>query len=568
MISAFLFLYLNKICLLRSSTYLFLIAVAVSFCGCSSKSKKASSDYTDLQWGKFLYYYEKTDSAFMMFSRAVNSATDSMEKGEAYNYMGVMQRGAGDLYGAQESLTAALKALDVKNKKHSNLIAALYNTLGNTSLDLKKYNEAFVFYDTALSFTRAKDTILEIMNGKATALQKMRNYDEAIAIYDSILYLQPANKALIARAMSNRARTKWLKDSSYPALQEYRSALKIRVDSQYNVGLNASYAHLSDYYSRIQPDSALFYAQKMHEKAKEIKSPDDILEAVDKLIRLNPSSALKEHWYEEFKKLSDSIQMARGTAKSQFALIRYDVQKSKADNLTLQQHITRQRLLIVGVAALAIIVIAVLSLWYGRRRRRLKLESENAIRESKLKTSQKVHDVVANGLYTIMNELEHGDAINKEPLLNKIEGLYERSRNISYEDLPGNSADYDKQIHQLLNSFANEHTSVFVVGNQQTFWNNVTPFQRQELQLVLNEMMINMQKHSHAKNVVIHFKQENGNSFINYKDDGIGFPPGLKFGNGLNNTVSRIRSLNGQINFEKNSGQGVSIAISFPLELL
>ena len=546
------------------------MAISISFCGCSNESKKVSSAYTDLQWGEYLQYYKKTDSAFLMFSRAANSSTDSIEKGKAYNYMGAMQRKAGDLYGAQESLTAALKMLDVRNEKHRDLIVFVYNSLGNTSLDLKKYNEAIGFYGKALSITTEKNYVLEILNGKATALQKEGNYADAIGIYDSILYLQPANRVLTARAISNRAKTKWLKDSNYPALDEYRLALKIRIDSQDNRGLNASYAHLSDYYSNVRSDSALFYAQKMHEKAKEIESPDDVLEAVDKLIRLNSSPALKEHWYEEFKKLNDSIQRARDTTKSQFALIKYDVQKSKADNLTLQQHISRQRILMYGLLASAILLIAVLSLWYRRRRRRLKLESENAIRESKLKTSQKVHDVVANGLYRIMNELEHGTTIDKEPLLNKIEGLYEKSRDISYEqdNIPGDSPDLDTQVHQLLTSFANKDTKVIMIGNQQTFWHKITPSQKNELQLVLDEIMINMQKHSHAKNVVIHFKHENNTGFINYKDDGIGFPQGVEFGNGLNNTVSRINSLNGQISFGKSSGDGVSISISFPLEPL
>jgi signal transduction histidine kinase len=165
-----------------------------------------------------------------------------------------------------------------------------------------------------------------------------------------------------------------------------------------------------------------------------------------------------------------------------------------------------------------------------------------------------------------MNELEHGKAIDKEPLLNKIEGLYEQSRDISYDYMPGDSAEYDKQIHQLLTSFANEHTKVIMIGNQQTFWNKITTSQKHELQLVLDEIMVNMQKHSQAKNVVIHFKHENGTVFINYKDNGIGFSQGVKFGNGLNNTVSRIKSLNGQISFGNSGGDGVSISISFPLE--
>jgi tetratricopeptide (TPR) repeat protein len=551
--------------LLRNLVYQFLITVAVALCGCGSRPEKAPDSNIYYQWGEYLYYYNKKDSAFRMFSQAVNTSTDSIEKAKAYSYMGIMQQEIGDPYGAQENLIAGLKALDVKNEKQRDIIASLYNTLGNTSFDLKKYDEAIGFYNTALAIAKDKSYILEILNGKATALQRKKSYTEAIVLYDSILSLKPADVGLSARAISNRAKTKWLQNSDYPPLKEYHQALKIRTDSQISLGLNASYAQLSDYYAGLRNDSALFYASKMYQNAKAIASPDDVLEGVDKLIRLNTSSESKEFWYKEFRKLNDSIQIARDTTKSQFALIKYDVQKSKADNLSLQQHITRQRILMYGSIGLAIIVVIGLSMWYTRRRKRLKLESEKAIRESKLKTSQKIHDVVANGLYRIMNELEHGNTLEKEPLLDKIEGLYEQSRDISYEHLPENNATDDKQVYQLLTAFANEHTKVIVVGNQQTFWNKISTIQKYELQLVLNEIMINMQKHSAAKNVVIHFKIEKNTASINYKDDGVGFLPGIKFGNGLNNTVSRIKSLNGRVNFEKSGGQGVSIMIDFQL---
>jgi signal transduction histidine kinase len=166
-----------------------------------------------------------------------------------------------------------------------------------------------------------------------------------------------------------------------------------------------------------------------------------------------------------------------------------------------------------------------------------------------------------------MNELEHRKTIDKEPLMNRIEMLYEKSRNISYEDIPeGNHANYDTQVHALLTGFANEQTRVIVVGNQPTFWSRVTGPQKQELQLVLNELMVNMKKHSQAKNVAIVFKEENNTGLISYKDDGTGFRDGYEYGNGLNNTVSRIKSLNGAISFGKNEKAGASVTIRFPLE--
>ncbi|MEI9956842.1 MAG: hypothetical protein WDM90_11185 [Ferruginibacter sp.] len=119
--------------------------------------------------------------------------------------------------------------------------------------------------------------------------------------------------------------------------------------------------------------------------------------------------------------------------------------------------------------------------------------------------------------------------IEWEPLINKVEELYEKSRNISYEDISsGAKTDHGTQIVHLLASFANGQTQVIIVGNEQTFWSKITELQKQELKLMLNEIMINMKKHSHAKNVVIQFKQEHNKGFITYKDDGVGFNSGSR----------------------------------------
>lgn len=549
------------------TAYPFLLLVIFNLFSLYSKPQTKPTKYSDFDHGYYYFYYDKLDSAFLMFNRYVNAPDDSLKKGQAYCIMGDIQWKIGDLYGAQESLTSAIKTLNPQNKIHRKDIGHTYNLLGNVSLELKLYDEAIDFYNQALTILKGTDYGLEILNGKAVVFQKMRDYKEAIAIYDSMLAFNPADQRLVARLIDNRARTKWLQDSSYPALSEFQIALKIRADSQYNDGLVTSYAHISDYYAKSNADSALWYAKKMFEKATAIQNPDDALEAIDKLIRLNKAPAVKEHWYDKFTKLKDSLQLSRDTTRNRFALIRYDVQKNKADNLALQQHISKQRLYLYGVLLLAALIITGLSVRQSKRRKRIKQEAENAIRDSKLKTSQKVHDVVANGLYGVMNELEHIETIERESLINKIEVLYEKSRDISYEDTSTNfnSIDFKKQVHNLLQSFANDKNRVFIVGNEQSFWIRITINQKSQLQLVLNEIMINMKKHSQAKKIAIGFKLESSNAIVTYKDDGVGFPFNHELGNGLKNTVSRIKSINGEINFDKSDSGGASITISFPL---
>ncbi len=552
--------------MLRRIIYWPVIILAFLLVACDKEKKESTQEYTDLQWGSYYFYKNKYDSAILMFSRAVSSSTDSLDKANANIFIGMLLRQAGDIYAAQQSLTAALRVLDPEDPKHQVSLISIYNELGNTSIDLKNYKEAIHFYNKGMAITKEPSHILEIQNGKATALQKMGQYADAIAIYDSILYERPAKMDLLARAISNRARTKWLLNPELPVLDEYWQALKIRLDSQYFAGLNASYAHLSDYYAHVNPDSALWYAGRMYENAKEKSSPDDVLEASDKLIRLSYTTRAKQVWYEQFKQLNDSLMLARDTTRSRYALIRYDVQKSKSDNLLLQQRLTQQRVWLFSLIGLSLAIIISLSVWYRKRRKRIQQQTENAIREARLKTSQKVHDVVANGLYRIMNELEHKPEIEKEPLLTRIEGLYEQSRNISYEDPTDNFSNYDQQIHQLFAAFSDQQTKVIVIGNQPAFWQKVSAPQKQELHLVLNELMVNMKKHSGAKNVVIRFQQEKERVIIHYKDDGKGYPAGMKFGNGLQNTVNRIETLRGEIIFGESGQAGVNIRISLPLD--
>ncbi|HCL06017.1 MAG TPA: ATP-binding protein [Chitinophagaceae bacterium] len=541
-------------------------AITVVIGGCNIKKDNVPGRYTDYDMGNWYNDQGKLDSAFLMYNRYVGNADDTLKKGTAYRYMGDMQWEAGDLHGAEESATGAIRTLDTLNTEHHSELCFTYRLLGNINIDLQHYDEAINMYNRAMRFSTDDSFPLELMNDKAVALQKKGAYNQAIAVYDSILLLKISNPSLFARVLDNRAVAKWRFNPSYPVLPEFWLALQIRTDSQYNRGLNASYAHLSDYYEKINPDSALWYANKMFQQAQIIQSSGDRLEAIDKLIRLDNAAASKK-WYHEFKKLNDSLQLSQDTTRSRFALIRYDSQKSKADNLELNAQVTAQRLWIYGLIALAAIVIILLWSWYNKRRRRIKQEAEIAIRDAKLNTSQKVHDVVANGLYGIMNLLEHSEKVDRDPLLTKVEDLYEKSRDISYEE-PGftDDTDYDQQIHDLLDEFTNDQTKVFAVGNQPLFWNKVTGVQKKQLLLILREIMTNMKKHSGAGNVIIKFKEENNTGTINYSDDGKGFPADFKYNNGLNNTVNRIQSLKGDIIFGKSDKGGASIAICFPLQ--
>jgi tetratricopeptide (TPR) repeat protein len=549
---------------LRNLFYIAFIAI-FAIVGCEKqKEKKQATPSRDFQAGEYYDYYGASDSAFYFYNRVINNSRDSLEKGTAYFKMGLRQLEAGDYYAAQESLLSSIKTLDEKNKTHYSNISADYNTLANATLELKDYESAIRNYNLAFKFAPDGDPKLYILNNLGVAYQKKGEYSKAISVLNSAVEQKTADTSLKAMLISNLARTKWLDDPNFIAQRNFMAALTLRRAIKDSAGMNASFAFLSDYYTNSRRDSALYYAVKRFEMAQRLGDPSNKLQALSQLGKLSPPDETKQY-LEQYIKLDDSLSNVRSRDRNQYVLIKFDAEKSKADNLILQKHVIRQRLIIWGTVLFAMLLILGLVLVARARRKRLKRDAENSIRESSLKTSQKVHDVVANGLYRIMNELEHRETIAREPLLNKIEELYEKSRDISYEQLPQDSEEYDQQIYLLVTSFANGQTNIFIAGNEKAFWNKLSSSQKRELKLVLEEVLVNMRKHSRAKNVVFRFREQNGTGYISYKDDGLGFSPGLKFGNGLNNTVNRIKSINGQINFGESSKDGVSILVSFPL---
>ena len=513
----------------------------------------------DYKKGESLFN-EGNDSAFYYFNRSASRSTDSLQVAMAYTYMAIIQAYAGDNLGSQENLLQALKLMDENNERDHHVLLSCYNQLANANLNMKNYEVAITYYDKALKLIEDKPFRWITLNGKAVAYQKLKQYDEALAIYHAILNDTVTNPKEYARIITNRAYTGWLKDAAYPADREMKEALRIREREEDQWGLNTSYARLADYYAASKPDSALVYAGKMLAIAKQLNSPDDELEALQKLIPLSAAAAMKQY-FERYHFLNDSLQASRNNAKNQFALIRYESEKHKNENLGLQKENAEKKLdlIIQQVSFAGALVLAVIAFWWYRKRK------QQAIREQQFKTSQKVHDVVANGLYSIITKIEHHPQIQKDQLLDDLETLYDRSRDISYEPAVTVSQDYHEEIASLLSSFSADNTAVSIAGNTPALWSRVSAKARNELKHILQELMVNMKKHSAAQNVGIRFMQQEKQLEIRYTDDGVGLPQGFNYGNGLTSTENRIKSIGGHLSFGQSASAGLTIHMFIPI---
>lgn len=558
----------------RFSLYILLVFLY----SCQQEVIQKETSIDNPAYDKAFEYLEmgKADSTFFYFNAAKQvflEKGDSLQVAKCLINMALTQQEKGDYFGSQETALQAVPFLDENKPEHHAFLSMNFNALGLATDDLRDYPKAILFYELAIKYSDDPQNTLIYRNNLALSYLSDEKYEEAREIYDDIIDETHKNPIEYARVLSNLARVKWKQDRNYPAIYEFQKALKMREKEKDLRGQNSSLVFLTEYYENRKPDSALFYAKKRYDIAKKIASSNDEILALKKLIKLSPSDSAKSY-FEIYNNLNDSIQQARLAATNQFTLIRYEVEKNKADNLTLQKdnaekayNIVKQRIWTFCVSLLCVTVIVGGTLWYKRRKERLQFEAQSKIKANQLNISRKIHDVVANGLYRVMTEIENREDIDRDGILDRLEMMYEKSRDISYETeiTPDAEPDYQKQIAELLKSFVTENRKVIIAGNDAEQWEGVTAHIKHEVHHVLQELMVNMRKHSQASDVVIRFDWSPGLLRIFYSDNGVGMPESQVNGNGLTSTGNRISNLDGKITFVNNAGKGLKVEVSIPI---
>ncbi|MBT2621366.1 ATP-binding protein [Chryseobacterium sp. ISL-6] len=508
-----------------------------------------------------------SDSAFYYYTLAKDEYVknnDSLRIGQSLVNMAIIETSKGDFYGSIETCLEANKFFtNIKDSTTRRDLASSFNNMGIASGYMYNYDHAIIFYKNAIRYAINNETKYTYYNNIAVALLKKNDSKHAINYLTEAILTK--NDTEYARALNNFAKAKFMEDKNYNPLPEFYKALEIRKKNNDLDGLNSSYYTLSEYFKDIDKNKALFYTGKMLETATALKSPEDKLQALIKLIELNTNNI--SLYFKKYQSLNDSLLIARNRAKNQFAYFRYGIEKEKAENLGLkadaivrESHILQKNYLLGALVS----VLIILTIWYRKRQIRLRQENELKIKENQLKISKKVHDVVANGIYQVMTKIENQDSFNKNEALDELEFVYEKSRDISYDKI-GEEKEFSRVISELIASFNNESVKTFTAGNSPTIWEFVSPIVKEEVYQMLRELMVNMRKHSQATHVAIKFEKINNVIEIQYKDNGIGISGDLVYKNGLRNAASRIEAINGTITFDTKIEKGLKVNLSFPV---
>ncbi len=503
------------------------------------------------------------DSAYIYYALAKDDflkKKDSIFVAKCLVNMAIIQTEKGDNFGGIETSLEAEKYLKKNDEITREIKSSNYNNLALAHVELKDYKKSEKYYFLALNQSNNSLSKLIFYNNIANNFLDQKNYQSAKTYYKKALKTQ--DSLSYARALNNWGRCLYLENKNTKVLPYFQKALLIRTILKDYWGLNSSYGTLADYYKEINPLKSIFYAKKMYEVALKIENPDDRLEALEKLIALEKSENSKKYFF-EYQKLNDSLQTARAKARNQFALIRYETEKAKTENIEKENHIFRQKV------AIAFLVTGLLVglFWYLRRKKRLEQEKEIEVKNTQIKYSKKIHDVVANGLYQTMVEVENQEELDKEKLLDKLEKMYEESRDIAHEDINKQiKKEFSVKLFEMISSYSSLQQKVLVIGNEQNIWQNVSQNIQSEIFYALRELMINMKKHSQATLVSVKFEKIENILKIKYTDNdlGMGNAENKKL-SGIKNTENRIENIGGDINFEKNLQKGLQVNISIPI---
>jgi len=499
---------------------------------------------------------------------------DSANIGYILIEMGTIQQVNGDYYGSKETVTEAL----VYVKKNSPYTASINNALGIADKELSLYSDAIFYYkESAKDYTDSIEKQIPLSNIAPVYIQQ-KKYDKAIILLESIL----GNKILEnkftafakARIQGNLGYAYFKNGMNEKGFDLMKSALQTKNEIKDTYGSIESYLHLADYYSKKDIQKSDENAFAAYSIATQLNSVDERLEALQIIIS-NNHSGQHTKYVQQYFTLNDSIIKVRNNFKNKFAKIKYDAKKEKdenaklrlekAENLLSLQKANYLRIVFAIVFIFLIILIAILIRYYKNKSKVIAFKTSY---NTETRIAKKIHDELANDVYHVIAFAESqplSTESTKENLLQKLDDIYGRVRGISKENNKIETGiDFTNSIKEMLLAYDTNERNIIVNNLEDIHWELIDDTKKITISRVLQELMVNMKKHSKASLVLIKFENDHKSILIQYTDNGIGCEKTKMKKNGLQNMESRIEAVKGTIDFDTTPDKGFKVKIAIP----
>lgn len=571
--------------MLRSPFFYFIIALFLFSCeekkAINPKNKSIQKEAFFLR-DQAIKNFEKENfnTAFFQFNNSkilYETLKDSANISYILIRIADIQQINGDYYGSKETLTEALSYI----KKKGIYTAAINNNLGIAEKELSLYESAISYYKESLKYYEDPIEKNAPMQNIAAVYIQQKKYDKAIPILDSLL-VSLSSKSLKNKVPLNENSTLldnlgyayFKKGLDEKGLDLMNKGLRIKIENKDTYRSIESYLHLADYYSKKDIRKSDENALLAYNTATKHNSVDERLEALQILIS-NDHSPRTAEFVQKYFTLNDSIIKVRNNFKNKAAKIKYDAKKEKDENVQLhlekaenQVSLDRakyMRIVFVIVFFFLVILIAILVRYYKNKNKAIELKTSY---DTETRIAKKIHDELANDVFQVIAFTESQSLSTentKENLLQKLDDIYGRVRGISREN---NSIDtgvnFNQSIKEMLSVYNTNERNIIVTNLDQINWETIDEMKKITISRILQELMVNMKKHSQANLVVIKFESDQKTLFINYTDNGKGCEKNTILKNGLHNMANRILAVNGIIDIDTEPDKGFRVKISMP----
>ena len=556
-------------------TLLFIVVVLLFSCKkeeeSTTTSKITEEFYRLYDKAELLYKQEDYSKAFYYYSKAKllgEALNDHNKIIYSLMQMATMQQVQSDIVGSEASATEAIKYF--QKDTHIEYKITIYSILATNFQNLYDFEEAIKYYQLSLSIAKDAITRINIKNNIAVAYSEKKEFKKAIALLSEALKQKeilnyPNTQALLLCNLGNVYR-----QIGHPSSLEYlKQSLEIRKKINNDFSTIASYFHLAEYYEPINSALAKDYAIVAYEKATKINSAEDRLETLNQIIKNSSGNELKKYSL-IYVRLNDSLTKVKQIAKNQFAKIRYDASKVNEENtnLKLEEERTHNKNIVLSLSLLSLFILVILLYFLIQSKHKREKLLTSYTTETRI--AKKLHDELANDVFQVMTYADTQDLStekNKETLVQTLDTIYSRTRNISKEnssiDTGPNFVPYLKEV---ISSYSSTSISVLVNSLDPSLLMTLDNSKKIVLYRTINELLVNMKKHSQCSLVVISFKKTKKYLEIEYSDNGVGIASdALILKNGLQNVENRILDINGTLTFDNASKKGFRVKVCIPL---
>ena len=561
-----------------------LLAMLLALQSCEKKSLKTPKKQDNkvkinrlILLGETKYQKMEFDSSYYYFNKVKSLCDVKKDTSEIiYSLLNIaaIEQNQGNYYESENTVTKAIPLL-INNKKTSHHWG-IYTTLGINYMFLNDYKSAFYYHNKASKLKTDKTRIQDSKNNIALVYMEQQDYQKAMRILLPLTldkgFISNEEKYIILDNLGYC----YFKLGDSKAMYYLKESLKLRKIKKDEWGLITSYIRFAEFYLEDNPRLAYKYSRLAYEKATKIKDINDRLISLALIIKSSEGDLLKKHTL-DYIRINDSNNKAKQIAKNQFAKMKYDSRKEIEENqklkiekveneFQLEQQKNRVLLMFYFITTGIIATLGIVKYLYSKNKTdkiKTTIETENRI-------SKKLHDEVANELFQTIAFTETQDLSseqNKETLLTNLDGIYTKTRNISKENgIIETKLHFVDGLNEMISSFNTDAVTILTNGMDSVNWNDLETNKKILFYRVLQELLINMKKHSQCSLAVITFNKNENKLQIDFSDNGVGADfDKINSINGLQNVKNRILSINGTCTFDAKPNKGIKISFTVPI---